>query len=563
MASEEKYIASLRKHLFKTPNPGVGVGIFLVVLTLAIISLHISYRDSEFLFAIPFFAAICADYLTIKFLEIYFPPSRIVSLNVLAFIIAMIMFLISLIFFPFYMAFYLGFSTMIDIRYVVYRAFFGEKKRYSILTSTYYNVAVFAVSLLYPGFPPIPYILASIAFLIAGYAYISTTTAPFVEQYNTDPLMFISSFVNYLGEFKKEDEHRINNFFFEMYEYREVPVTTLVFRNEKGVKAAFVAPYMHPGPFGTIGGSDIPNKLEKMTGEGSLMVFHTTTTHDNNIANDEDVKRIAEVVKKALNEKCKYDTMSDLHRFKIGEVSAAMQVFGNYAFVALIPEKADFDDVELETGLAIIEKLNNVYEEVMPIDAHNCFDEGATPLQIPKENIYFEKVLKEMQANKKIRMGFYRVDFSGKSIGPGGIRAAVFEYGSKKIAYILIDGNNIKKGLRDRIRSEVEADEVEIFSTDNHVVNISMVDLNPVGQRDSWDDIVNACKEAVKNAVDNMEDVCVYASTEKVKLRMASRGNMKKIATITKEGVKRATIMAPVLLASGYIISAILFYLLQ
>jgi len=562
MASNEKYIVSLRKHIFSAPSPIVSLVIYIVLTILAYI-VHPNIINILLLFITPFIVTIILDYIAIKSIRIYFPINRITTLNILGYGISFVIFIALSFFFSFNFAYYLGFATIIDIRYVIYRAFLAERKNYASIISSFYTITIFIISVAYtPSFPWIPFTMASSVFLIVGYLFIITTTAPFRREFREDPLFFISAFVNYITRFKKEDETRLNHFFYNIYENRTVPISIMVFKAKSKIKAIFVAPYIHPGPFGKVGGSDIPNKLEKMLNMENLMVFHTTTTHDNNIASNEDVSKIANVIKNMSKGECKYDKMSDFVIADVKGVSVGMQAFGKYAFVALIPKNANFDDVELDTGLYLRKLvLESGFEDMIALDAHDCFNENALPLSLLKSDI--EKIreyVARIKSDKKLRMGFSKVEFKGESIGPGGIRAAVFEYGAKKIAYILLDGNNIKKGLRDRIITSVDADKVEVFSTDNHIVNVTMMDLNPVGERDSWDELIDACKRAVKEASEDIENVCVYAKTEQVELRMATGGNLKKMTDITKESVKTAAIMTPILFTVGFLISFFIFY---
>ena len=58
-----------------------------------------------------------------------------------------------------------------------------------------------------------------------------------------------------------------------------------------------VFPYVHPGPFGEIGTSNLPFKIYSRTSDISqeTMVFHTSTTNSNNCASDADVDNLASV----------------------------------------------------------------------------------------------------------------------------------------------------------------------------------------------------------------------------------------------------------------------------
>lgn len=565
MASGEKYIVSLRRHIFRAPHPAISISAFLAIVLLLTYLMHPNLLTIFHLFLLPFLITIPADYFLIRWLRIYFPMRRVATLNLFAFVLSFVQFWILLLFFPFNLAFYLAFASIIDPRYVLYRTFLAERRYYAVLVASHYTIVLFLISLLYnPSFPVVPFLISSAIYLAIGYLFIRSSTSPFRREFRSDPLFFIASFLNYLALYRREDEERINRFFYEIYTDRRVPVSAMVFKSESGIKAVFAAPYMHPGPFGSIGGSDIPNKLRRSLGMDNLMVFHTTTTHDNNIADEKDVKKIADALREIIHGDCEQSTMSDLARFRVDGVSAMAQRFGDYFFIALLPEKAEFDDVELSTGLAIRKIAMKFAKDAIVVDAHNCFDENSLPLSLTHHDISeFSSVLRDLKADRKIRMGYSRVEIGGESIGPGGVQAAVFEYGEKRIAYLLLDGNNVKRGLREEIRKAMDfVDDVEVFSTDNHLVNATMMDVNPVGERDPWDLVIEACVEAVRKAIENIEDVCVYMGTREVELRMAPVGTLSRMSEVTREGIRKAKIAVPVLFAAGFLSSLLAFIFL-
>ncbi len=562
MVSEEKYIVGLRKHIFAAPNAKISMLIFIVAAFVVAYPFHQSVYDVVLLFIAPYLLASALDYLTIRFLRIYFPMSRVSMLNIFAFAVAYIQFVIIYHFFGFYMGFYLSFSSVILPRLMIYRTFLSERKYYSLLVSVYYSAIIFLISIIFFSYQLFPFIIASASYVIIGFLMLRISTAPFRREFKEDPLFFISSLVNYMARLGREDVAKLNKFFYGIYEDREVPISTMVFRNKNGVKAVFVAPYIHPGPFGEVGGSDISTKLEKSLGMDNLMVFHTTTTHDNNVATEEDVSKIADAVRELMDGDCESDKMSTPIRFSIGSHGVMAHRFGDYAFVALLPEHAEFDDVELNSGIAIMKSLRGVFKDVMCIDAHNNFDENAQPLSLTRGDVHkIGENMKNLKNEFPIKMGYAAVEFNGHSIGPGGIRAAVFDCKTKLCGYVLVDGNNISQGLRNKIRENLkDLAEVEVFSTDNHVVNVTMMDLNPVGNEDDWDSIVKKSREVVQEAIGNMEYVCVHMRTKWIKLRMAASGQLAKMTDITKESIQVAKFAVPILSVLGFALAFLTFY---
>ncbi len=101
------------------------------------------------------------------------------------------------------------------------------------------------------------------------------------------------------------------------------------------------------------------------------------------------------------------------------------------------------------------------------------------------------------------------------SVGELGIRVVVTELFNRRNAYILIDGNNMVKGLRERIINslKVEGIEAEVMTTDSHAMNKKEA-YNYVGMKTKkHDEIINTIKEAVKEAISDLEPVDVGAGT--------------------------------------------------
>ncbi len=564
MVSKEKYIVDLRRHIFKAPRVEVSLGISVAVITgLSYIACG-NMVHVLLLFLFPYLMAILLDNVLIRLSSIYFPLNRIVLLNSFSFFVAFFQFLPLNYIFGFTFAFLLSFASVIIPRFMIYRTFLSERKYISYMVSVSYTLSIAVMSVLY-GINIADFAGASLIYLITAMAMIHISTIPYRKEFPGDPLFFVASFVNYMARLGDEDRVKLNGYFHQIYEDREVPVSAMVFKtDEVKVKAVFLAPYIHPGPFGEVGGSDISTKIERALDMNNLMVFHTTTTHDNNIATDEDVSKLINTVREIIHGDCTSQEMSEPARFSAGERRVFAQRFGRFLFLALIPENSEFDDVELDSGLKIMNKLDDEYEGIMCIDAHNSFNKDSEPLKLSEEELDKIAEFGRMLSNKcKIKMGFATAPIQGHSIGPGGIKAAVFECEEKRYAYILIDGNNISPGLRDRIREALGAlADAEVFSTDNHVVNMTMMDINPVGNGDDWNKIVDAAVKATMTAMENMENVCVFMRTKNVKLRMASSGQLAKMADVTMSSIAFAKFAIPLLSILGFATSLLLFLII-
>ncbi len=561
----EKYMLSLRRHLFTAP--GYEITVILSILFILLSSFLISWDiwETLVLFALPYVFVNLLDFLMVKAARIYFPGRRIITLNLLMFTFAIVQILILQFFLPFLLSLFFGFSFSVFTRLLIYLVFMRKNKALGVLTALNYNTIYALISLFYyPNFF-VPFILSTFIYAVMAWILLRVSVARFIREFSEDPLWFLSTFINYLSNATEDNVHHLNRFFQSIYTKREVPVSSMIFWRGNEPKAFFVFPYIHPGPFGNVGGSNITYKLREFTGYDNLLVFHTTTTHDNNVGSDEDVKKIAEVIKRSLNPKRRYDRISDFARFRVDGFDVAVQILGNYPIISLLPTYRIFDDVDLNAGLLLREKISKNFDDSAIVDAHNNFDENALPLTLTSKDINnIVKGVLNLKADYPLKMGYAHKTIKGKSAGPDGIKVAVFEYGGKKIAYVLLDGNNIKRGLRNRIRQELKdmVDEVEIFSTDNHIVNYDIMDLNPFGDKDNWDEIIESIRDAIKDALNNIEPVEVSMHTENVKLTMARRGQLQKMTEITKDALKTVKIAAPLTLICGFILSLLSFLLI-
>jgi len=440
-----------------------------------------------------------------------------------------------------------------------------KNKFLGILTALNYNTIYAIIAVVY--YPPyfLSFVMATFIYLIMAWLLLKVSVARFIREFSEDPLWFISTFINYLSNATEENVYHLNKFFESIYIKRRVPVSSMVFWKGDVPKVLFVFPYIHPGPFGNVGGSNITFKLKTFTGMDNLFVFHTTTTHDNNVATPEDVEKIAEVIKRSLERKKMYHMISDFKRFRVDGFEVFAQVIGNYPVVAFLPTLEIFDDVDLDAGLSLRERLMKKFDDAAIIDAHNNFDENALPLTLTSRDIHdiVDEVI-HLNADYPLRMGYAFRRLEGRSVGPDGIKVAVFEYKNRKIAYVLVDGNNIKRGLRNRIRNELKGivDDIEVFSTDNHIVNYDIMDLNPFGDKDDWDVIIEHIKNAIEESIKNMDEVGVSMHTEIVELTMARRGQLKRMTDITRKALKTVKIAAPITLVGGFILALLSFLLI-
>ncbi len=96
-------------------------------------------------------------------------------------------------------------------------------------------------------------------------------------------------------------------------------------------------------------------------------------------------------------------------------------------------------------------------------------------------------------------------------MGPGGITAIVTKVGDQKTAYLIIDGNNMISGLREKILAALSSegfDESEVFTTDTHVVSAVVLGrrgYHPIGEVMDHNALIDYIREVAKTAEKNLE----------------------------------------------------------
>lgn len=101
-----------------------------------------------------------------------------------------------------------------------------------------------------------------------------------------------------------------------------------------------------------------------------------------------------------------------------------------------------------------------------------------------------------------------------QGFGDLGIQVMVVRAGDQDTAYVVFDGNNMEKGVREQLRERLLGivDECEVMTTDSHSVN-TVTGKNPVGYRVPLDEFYPFVEDAVRSAVEDCSPAEVGGST--------------------------------------------------
>jgi len=368
-------------------------------------------------------------------------------------------------------------------------------------------------------------------FLITAIAFTEVANRPLKKSFGVSGLRMMRHFLDHMTELNGEGQHEIEEFFATFSTPFSVRVAAIGFRTPKGTKAAIVAPSVHPGPFGTAGGSDLPLKVKRVLQDltPNVLVPHAPTTHDQNPATTGDVRKLAAKAREILASGGLSPTGSPMVRVQSGQATATAQMFGRTAFITASMAPNPTDDIDAATGYSVLLAAKEAgAEDALFVDAHNSLTVGAgwAVFGTPQSRDIIEAAKGAVLAAARsapaaVRVGYAEHPLPGKleqGLGDLGIQVLAVETAGQRAAYLVIDGNNMVPGLREKIRDALRGlvAECEVLTTDNHSVNVALGGFNPVGARFDHAAIVSMAVAAVKEALQDLELVEVRAGSGQV-----------------------------------------------
>ena len=404
--------------------------------------------------------------------------------------------------------------------------------------------------------------IASIIFVLAIYAFITIIASPFKKNLGIGVLDLLSLFIAHMNE----GSNSLEGLFDNMSEAIDTIVTFVSFKTEKGIKALFISPSVHPGPLGDLGGSNMPtilaNRFDHFT-----MVAHGPSTHDFNPTAVSEIDKIEKSVKDGLKKVEYSENASRFIRYTCEKANIGVQFFneGMVILSTFAPEAVD--DIEFGVGLTMMAQSRNrcnVKDSII-VDCHNSFTpESGEVLPGNSEVFQLIDVIDSINPNPEkfdVKVGCYADNMDDldkhEGIGESGIKTMIVEIADQRTAYVLFDSNNMEIGFRQEIIdavSDLEIDEIEVMTTDTHTVNTLSRGYNPIGIA-KRPEIIEYVRTSIKEAIKDLEKVEVGTGTEKIKnLNTFGPKNSTELISTISSVVAVSKIIAPVLLITSLII---------
>ena len=420
-----------------------------------------------------------------------------------------------------------------------------------------------------PGFVSYA-ILLQVVFGLVFVLLIWLIERPLKRAFQISGLNFLNTFIAHLTDGSKSME----DFFREIGEEVYVPQVSLFFSRDRKEEVLFTVPNVHPGPIGDLGGGNLPPVLHDAF-DGETLVAHGCATHDFNLVSESEIDKIARAIEASREGLSFSDTASRPIRVASGSVSILCQRFGDALLMVSTRSPERTEDLDFSIGMTIMAEGRCSFSEIAFVDAHNCMAQVGPPV-LPATRIATEYIAAAREGFCAARdlplepfavgVSHIRVPFTcEQGFGSLGVQVLATEAGGKRAAYVLVDGNNMAGGVRERLLSVVlgYVDEAEIMTTDSHTVN-TISGKNPVGYVVPAEEIVPYIERAVSEAIADMAPARVGAATASCEgIVVFGSQRVSQLASTVNTMLAFIAPISLIILVLAFLLSAFAYILLQ
>ncbi len=467
----------------------------------------------------------------------------------------------------------LGFAAIITLRLIVLIATSssaGWRKGLSVLLQPTLCLVAFVIfwvraSSVFPLLEVLVFIVISpvVCFLAVSLFFYSIER---LSQKNYS-LRAIPLFRAFIVNWVTDQNAPLEKYLEEMGEDKNIDVSLLKFDSSKP-KAAIIVPFVHPGPFKNIGSSLLPSLLK----QGFEEEYDCTACiplgilgHELDLASQEQNHKIISQAIASAKFKSTADLASPFVRITEGGAIASGQIFGDTLFLSfsLAPETTEdlpqglgrfVSEEAAKYGLtgSVVVNTHNSITDFVDVEAH------LGELQTAASKCIQEAVKLRKKEFLVGAASVFPKEFSLRNgMGTGGITAIVIEVETQKTVYVVIDGNNMVPGLREKILAAlalVGFGASEVFTTDTHAVSALVTGgragrrgYHPVGEVMDQELLISYICDAAKNADTNLEGASAgYLRFVVPNVRVIGEERLKSITTLVDAAIKKAKQMLPI-----------------
>jgi len=355
-------------------------------------------------------------------------------------------------------------------------------------------------------------------------------------------------------------------------ENEDIEVTLLKFDSYKP-KAAIIVPLVHPGPFKNIGSSLLPSMLkrefEKESGCDACVPLGMLG-HELDLASQAQNQKIITHVINSAKFASSADRATPFVSITDGFATASCQIFGKFAFLSFTLAPKTTEDLPQQLGRVVREEAEkHGLTCSIIVNAHNSIDD-TVDVEASLETLHS---VASKCLEKAVSLPSYPFEVGAATVfpkefglkdgmGPGGITAVVVKVAEQKTAYVVVDGNNMVSGLREKLLSALKATGFhasEIFTTDTHAVSAVVLGrrgYHPVGEVMNHETLLSHIQETAKAAAAHLEH-CKAGCLRMVvpDVRVIGKARLESLSLLVDKALQRAKqIVIPIFAFEGLVL---------
>jgi putative membrane protein len=260
----------------------------------------------------------------------------------------------------------------------------------------------------------------------------------------------------------------------------EKPVSTFMmkFSLDKTSGYSLVIPEVHPGPFLSVGGSNLPYVLYNAF-SGRAMVLHGVSDHALNIPSKDELDKYLRSLKSA-KKLSSHNRCSNPIRVEDGHCSVTGIRFERVCMLILSMSPKGMEDVPY----SVLSQLNHYskkigFDSLLLIDSHNAMGVSLDAQQTDRLLMVAERCLDKLVAAEEypFRAGYANIkdisvrDAFQDDLGESGLAVLALCIDNKWNLLGWADSNNMKNGLREALLKKLTSQDhhmVEICTSDTH-----------------------------------------------------------------------------------------------
>jgi putative membrane protein len=290
--------------------------------------------------------------------------------------------------------------------------------------------------------------------------------------------------------------------------------TSVMKLKSKEKEIAVVLPDVHPGPFGSVGGSNLSYVLfEKFS--RNAVVLHSVSGHALNIPSKREVDRYITGLD-GLKRKDAGSTASEPVRQMRGNATATAIAFGNTALVMLSLAPKGMEDVPPEVRYELESHAAGLGLGLLLADCHNAMGEMLEKKDKDDLVSAAKSCLEEVKRapQREFSAGFASISdvkhslAKAPDLGQAGIAMLALRIDGKDYAVAWADANNMENSLRDKVIARASAATVlEVCTSDTHSTSGKRTSEGyfPFGAASSQDAIAGIYAEMLDVALERLE----------------------------------------------------------